>query len=83
MTLGAVLFDEYLERGCNACGRARMTGAEAAAELRISAATVSQLRRGTRKPGLRLALRIQDWAGVPPAAWRTPVTEEARHSATK
>lgn len=45
---------------------------------------VSRLANGTRRPGLSIALKIQDLLGVPAESWtRPPVREEAALAPTE
>lgn len=49
--------------------RSGRTSTEVAAALRISAAQLSHIVMGTRRPSLALAVRLHDVTGIPVAAW--------------
>lgn len=56
--------------------------AQAAAKLVIPASTLSALEQGTRKPGLKLAMKLRDAIGIPLEAWTLTGGEPADALAT-
>lgn len=58
--------------------RSRRSTTEVAAGLGISAAALSHLCLGTRRPSLGLAVRIHELTGIPAKAWVSTTNANAR-----